>query len=101
MPPHKLRAVEGARMSTCAGPASPEQRRPKICEACGQEFLCSAMAPGCWCEEIHLTAAAREEIARRYRECLCRNCLAHFAADERIANPEGTRSHEWNIELPA
>src|SRR5882672_6967911 len=90
LPLRQQPADERSMMPTCAGPTSPELRKPKICEACGQEFLCSAMIVGCWCEEVRLTAAAREEISRRYRDCLCRNCLAHFAANERIANPEGT-----------
>ncbi len=78
-------------MPTCAGPTSPEQLQRKICEACGQEFLCKSMAAGCWCEEINLTAAAREDISRHYRDCLCRNCLALFAANERMPNQEGKR----------
>ena len=78
-------------MSICAGPTSWELQKAKICEACGQEFLCSAMAAGFWCEEIHLATTAREEISRGYRECLCRNCLEHFSANERMANQEGTR----------
>jgi len=57
---------------------SPEQQKRKVCEACGQEFFCSAMAAGCWCEEIRLTAAAREKISSRYHDCLCRNCLSRF-----------------------
>jgi Cysteine-rich CWC len=69
-------------MSTCAGQTSPQQQQSKICEACGKEFLCKAMAAGCWCEEIHLTAAAREEISRRYRDCLCRDCLSRFQAED-------------------
>ena len=68
-------------MSMCAGLTSTEQGNPKICEACGQEFLCSAMIVGCWCEEVRLTAEAREEISRRYRDCLCRNCLERIGAD--------------------
>jgi hypothetical protein len=83
MPQRELRADEGEMMSTCAGPSSTEQQKGKICEACGQEFLCSAMVEGCWCEEIRLTAAAREEISLRYRDCLCRNCLGHFAPKAR------------------
>jgi hypothetical protein len=78
-------------MSTRTGPTSSEQQKAKICEACGQEFSFSAMAAGCWCEEIHLTAMAREEISRHYRDCLCRNCLEQFSANERMANQEGTR----------
>jgi Cysteine-rich CWC len=77
MPPHELLANERGMMSTCAGPTSTGQQKRKICEACSQEFLCKAMAAGCWCEEIHLTAAWREEISRRYRDC-----LAIFTANE-------------------
>jgi hypothetical protein len=70
--------------------APPEQPERKICEACGKEFLCKSMAAGCWCEEICLSAAARDEISRRYRDCLCRGCLAFFAANE-MTNSAGTR----------
>src|ERR1700675_2887619 len=91
IPQHELPADERTLMSMCAAPASPEQQKSKICEACGHEFLCSALAAGCWCEEIHLTAAAREEISRLYRDCLCRNCIAQFATKEQMASPERTR----------
>ena len=69
-------------MTVCAESTSPEQQKLKTCEACGQQFLCKAMAAGCRCEEIHLTPAAREEISRRYRDCLCRNCLSRFQRDD-------------------
>jgi hypothetical protein len=78
---HELPTDERAMMSTCAEPTFPEQQKRKTCEACGQGFLCGAMAAGCWCEEIRLTAAAREEISRRYRDCLCRNCLEQFVSE--------------------
>jgi hypothetical protein len=73
--------TKGFVMTACAESTSPEQQKVKTCEACGQQFLCKAMAAGCWCEEIHLTAAARQEISRRYRDCLCRNCLSGFQPD--------------------
>jgi hypothetical protein len=75
-------ADERTMMSTCAGPTCPEQQNRKTCEACGQEFLCQSMDAGCWCEEIHLTDAAREEISHRFRDCLCRNCLGRFQAKD-------------------
>jgi cysteine-rich CWC protein len=78
---HELPTDERAMMSTGAGPTSPELQKRKTCQSCGQDFSCEAMAAGCWCEEIRLTAAAREEIARRYRECLCRNCLEQFVSE--------------------
>jgi hypothetical protein len=61
---------------------SPERQKRKLCEACGQEFFCSVMAAGCWCEEIRLTPAARREIARRCHDCLCRSCLELRATKE-------------------
>jgi Cysteine-rich CWC len=67
-------------MVACAESNSPEKHERKTCEACGQQFSCKAMAAGCWCEEIHLTVEAREEISRRYQDCLCRSCLERFAA---------------------
>ena len=69
-------------MTTCADSTSPQQQKLKTCEACGQQFLCKAMAAGCWCEEIRLTSEAREEISRRYGDCLCRNCLNEFQPDD-------------------
>jgi hypothetical protein len=69
-------------MTTCADSTSPQQQKLKTCEACGQQFFCTAMAAACWCEEIHLTAGAREEISRRYRDCLCRNCLSGFQTND-------------------
>ena len=60
------------------------------CPACGQRFACGATLRGCWCSEIRLTDAAREELKQLYSGCLCRNCLERasekakpLAADER------------------
>jgi hypothetical protein len=91
VPPREMRTMKGQLMSTSAGPSSSEQQKRKICEACGREFSCGAPAAGCWCEEIRLTVAAREEIASRYSNCLCSECLEHFITNEQMANPKGTR----------
>jgi hypothetical protein len=69
-------------MTECADSTSPQEQKLKTCEACGQQFLCKAISAGCWCEEIHLTAEARQEISRRHRDCLCRNCLSGFQLDD-------------------
>jgi len=79
-------------MSTCKGPASSKQGNRKTCQACNKEFLCGAMGPGCWCEEIHLTAAARDDIARRYEDCLCRDCLSKFQSRD-----DDTPAHEPDL----
>ncbi|MDT4969503.1 MAG: Cysteine-rich [Acidobacteriota bacterium] len=50
-----------------------------ICEACGNEFACGAALGSCWCAEIELSDAARNELGARYSGCLCRTCLEGFA----------------------
>jgi hypothetical protein len=52
---------------------------PSECEACGQNFNCGAALAGCWCVEIKLSDAARQELRTRYQRCLCRACLESFA----------------------
>ncbi len=52
----------------------------KHCEACGKEFSCGASVFGCWCSEIELTDETRAELRSRYRDCLCRDCLASHSA---------------------
>ena len=52
---------------------------PETCEACGEKFVCGATLTGCWCSEVKLSDAAREEMKARYRGCLCKNCLEKFA----------------------
>lgn len=54
-------------------------RAPETCEACGEKFMCGAALKGCWCSEVKLSEAKREELKRRYKGCLCRQCLERFA----------------------
>ncbi|HYX28502.1 MAG TPA: cysteine-rich CWC family protein [Pyrinomonadaceae bacterium] len=55
----------------------------KRCEACGNEFSCGASVFGCWCSEIELTDETRAELRSRYRDCLCRECLASYSISSR------------------
>ena len=73
-------------ISERAEAVSSEQSQRKVCEACGEGFVCKSMAAGCWCEEIRLTAAAREEISRRYCDCLCRDCLTIVSANKLVVS---------------
>jgi Cysteine-rich CWC len=79
-------------MAACTGTSFPQGQKRKICEACGQEFLCNAMGTGCWCEEIRLTTEAREEISRRYCDCLCLECLSKFQAEDGYTPTENPSS---------
>ena len=53
--------------------------RDLVCESCGKNFSCGASLSGCWCAEIKLSDEARADLKRRYRDCLCRECLENIA----------------------
>ncbi|HVF58178.1 MAG TPA: cysteine-rich CWC family protein [Pyrinomonadaceae bacterium] len=55
------------------------QPEPSRCEACGAGFECGAKLAGCWCAEVNLSEATRDELRARYQRCLCRACLERFA----------------------
>ncbi len=53
------------------------QQRFRQCPRCGGRFECrSGMIERCQCRAVPLDARQREEIARRYDDCLCAACLA-------------------------
>lgn len=54
--------------------------RDLVCESCGNNFTCGASLSGCWCAEIKLSDEARADLKRRYRDCLCRECLERIGA---------------------
>jgi len=51
----------------------------KTCPRCGARFQCLHSAD-CWCATISLNEKARRELATRYHDCLCRECLTAIAA---------------------
>ena len=51
----------------------------KICPRCGARFECLHSA-ACWCASVRLDETARRELAARYDDCLCPDCLAAIAA---------------------
>lgn len=53
--------------------------KAEVCERCGKEFRCGATLSGCWCAEVQLTDAQREELKARYKGCVCRECLVRFS----------------------
>jgi len=71
----------------------PSRREPRTCEACGQSFACGASLKGCWCSQIKLSAAARQQLRERYRDCLCRECLMRFTGSE----PASDGSSQKNV----
>jgi len=54
-------------------------RGPETCEACGKAFVCGAAMAGCWCAEVKLSEAQREELKKKYPGCVCRECLEEFS----------------------
>lgn len=48
----------------------------KSCPACSEVFLCNANdIQSCGCAAIQLSAATQARIAKKYKDCLCPNCL--------------------------
>jgi hypothetical protein len=55
---------------------------PRVCEACGQPFVCGASLKDCWCSQIEFSAEVKTRMRERYRDCLCSECLTRFAVNE-------------------
>jgi hypothetical protein len=51
-----------------------------ICEACENEFSCSANSNNCWCFDLKIEASALLEIEKKYGGCLCGSCLLDISA---------------------
>jgi hypothetical protein len=58
---------------------SEDEPANRTCERCGKEFHCGASLLGCWCMEIKLNDDARAYMRGKFKSCLCRECLQHFA----------------------
>jgi len=56
--------------------------KQKTCECCGKIFLCEE--GGCWCSKIELSPAAREEMQRKFKDCICESCLRAMATSPRL-----------------
>lgn len=52
----------------------------KVCEACGQSFVCGGY--GCWCGQIGITERQMDWIAARFENCLCPDCLNKVSRGE-------------------
>ncbi|NJN26677.1 MAG: cysteine-rich CWC family protein [Cyclobacteriaceae bacterium] len=53
----------------------------KTCPECGKMFECSNNnILNCRCIEVMLSSTARRQIAEKYRDCLCPECLRQVAA---------------------
>ncbi|MBI3837162.1 MAG: cysteine-rich CWC family protein [Planctomycetia bacterium] len=61
-------------MSEKSGP-----ERLKACPQCGRAFSC--YAGDCWCDLVPVPAAVLVPLRRAYRDCLCPECLRHFASE--------------------
>jgi iron complex transport system permease protein len=61
----------------------------KSCGLCDVRFGCGQGRPGCWCEEISLQPETLAEIRSLAMDCICRDCLAGFAQQERPGDGGG------------
>jgi len=63
----------------------------KTCPRCGATFECMHSAD-CWCAAIILNEKMRRELAARYSDCLCKDCLlavAQAADSDSTGRPSG------------
>ncbi len=52
----------------------------KICPICKAEFDCYPEdISKCHCSKVSLSKAAKEAIAKEYKDCLCNDCLKKMA----------------------
>ncbi len=70
------------KLKNALGFISEKYKEPSVCQSCGEEFVCGATLKGCWCMEIELSEKARQNLKTRFRNCLCRNCLEKYTAEE-------------------
>lgn len=67
---------------------------PKACPRCGGGFECRlGSIHRCQCVDIQLSDTTREWIARRYDDCLCRNCLEELSDAERLTSSVPRNEH--------
>jgi hypothetical protein len=68
----------------------PVLRKTQACEVCGESFACElSLSKGCWCGEVKLSDATRQDLRGRYSGCLCRACLEKAEGDS--ATPAGQK----------
>jgi hypothetical protein len=69
----------------------PLLKRHRTCESCGSEFSCEIGLKGCWCTKVDLTKETRADLADRFKDCLCSDCLMALstAKQEGLKMPEG------------
>ena len=59
----------------------PVLRKTQECAGCGEPFACEiSLGKGCWCTEVKLSEATRQELRASYSTCLCRSCLERAEA---------------------
>lgn len=63
---------------------------PKTCQNCGVEFPCGSLC--CWCGEIKIDKAVREELKQKFNDCLCRTCLEEAQRLGPQAQAQGPRA---------
>src|SRR5919201_5770892 len=73
--------------SSRRGPVRVREVAPvKHCPQCGEPFGCGHGQPGCWCEEVLLSAETLTRLRTVADDCLCPACLSGYA------EPEATRA---------
>jgi iron complex transport system permease protein len=74
----------------------------KECPQCGERFGCLHGRPGCWCEQVTLTAETLVRLRTLADDCLCPACLSEYAEREagEQAPADGRRALRWAKAIP-
>src|ERR687888_1221505 len=75
----------------------------KHCPQCGEPFGCGHGQPGCWCEQVLLSAETLTRLRRVADDCLCPACLSGYAEQEAAdegAEAGGRARLRWAKAIP-
>lgn len=55
----------------------------KVCECCKSDFSCNAQdIKNCFCYTIQLNEEIQSLISKKYKDCLCEDCLLKLSNNE-------------------
>jgi hypothetical protein len=66
----------------------------KLCQNCGELFICRADdILNCQCSKVQISERTKSEIAKKFQDCLCVNCLIDFEK----ARQSGSDLNEYDL----
>jgi hypothetical protein len=60
--------------------AGNERTEDLRCASCGEKFRCGAKTAECWCFAVEISRETLADLQKRFRHCLCPQCLNKSSA---------------------